>query len=93
MGNSQASDDIKAPKSRKVLYGILKDRSIQIWTHMYCQMLQRGPQRFRPFREGVHHRGACILERKAVQPTKLTEEFCLFPGEVSLDAEGVKAQL
>ena len=35
-------------------------------THMYRQMLQREPQRVCPFREGVHHRGACILEREAV---------------------------
>jgi hypothetical protein len=58
--------------------------------HVYCQMLQRGLQGFRPIGQGVHHGGACILERDAVEPSELTNKFSLFLGEVGLDAKSVE---
>jgi len=36
VGDSHASNDIKTPKSWKVWYGTLKDRSIHIWTRLRC---------------------------------------------------------
>jgi hypothetical protein len=61
--------------------------------HVYCQMLQRGLEGFRPIRQGVHHGGACILERDAVELSELTNHLSLFLGETGLDAKSVKTRL
>ena len=61
--------------------------------HVYRQMLQRGIERFRPFRQGVHHSGACIFERDAVELSELTNNPSLFLGEASLDAKSVETWL
>lgn len=60
---------------------------------MYRQMLQRGLERFRPFGQGVHHCGACIFERDAVELSELTNNLSLFLSEASLDAKGVETWL
>jgi len=56
-------------------------------------MLQRGFERFRPFGQGVHHGGACILERDAVELSELTNNLSLFLSEASLDAKSVETRL
>ena len=61
--------------------------------HVYCQMVQRGLERFRPFGQGVHHGGACIFERNAVELSELTNNLSLFLSEAGLDAKSVKTWL
>ncbi len=56
-------------------------------------MLQRGLERFRPFGQGVHHGGACIFERDAVELSELTNNFSLFLSETSFDAKSVETWL
>lgn len=61
--------------------------------HVYCQMLQRGLERFRPLGQGVHHGGACIFERDAVELSELTNNPSLFLGEAGLDPKSVETWL
>lgn len=56
-------------------------------------MLQGGLERFGPFGQGVHHSGACIFERDAVELSELTNNLSLFLSEVSLDAKGMETWL
>ena len=56
-------------------------------------MVQRGLERFRPFGQGVHHSGACIFERDAVELSELTNNLSLFLSEASLDAKSVETWL
>jgi hypothetical protein len=86
---------IKAAKSSGHIDGETKialRRDIES-AHVYCQMLQRGLERFRPLGQGVHHGGACIFERDAVELSDLTNNFSLFLSETSLDAKSVKTWL
>ena len=56
-------------------------------------MLQRGLQGCRPIREGVYHRGACILERNAVELFELTNKLNLFLCEPGLDPKSMETWL
>lgn len=56
-------------------------------------MLQRGLERFRPLGQGVHHGGACIFERDAVELSELTNNLSLFLGEAGLDPKSVETWL
>lgn len=83
---------IKAAKTPGHIDGKIKiplRRGIES-AHVYCQMLQRGLEGFRPFGQGVHHGGACIFERDAVELSELTNNLSLFLSEASLDAKSVK---
>lgn len=93
MGYTQTPNDMEAPEFWKALDGLLKNGSIQMGACVYCQMLQRGLERFRPFGQGVHHSGACIFERDAVELSELTNNLRLFLSEASLDAKSVETWL
>ncbi len=86
---------IKAGKSPGHIDGEMKIalRSDIESAHVYCQMLQCGLERSRPFGQGVYHGGTCIFERDAVELSELTNNLSLFLSEASLDAKSVEAWL